>query len=147
MPELTRQQLSALSALDWLFTNEPDERRSGRSMVLAIAFLRQACNLPLDTDLRVFDHYLVNDMANSARVRDILHSIARIADAAGQGFEGAGAVVELDYSRKSFRLTRLNTAARRYIFEGFTEVEPIEPRVVGLSRWERLRIVPDLDPM
>ena len=39
---LTEQQMTALGALDWLLSRDDTDRRTGRTTVLAIAFIRQA---------------------------------------------------------------------------------------------------------
>lgn len=43
---LTEQQREALLVLDWLFDESDETRASGRSLILAIAYIRQAAKSP-----------------------------------------------------------------------------------------------------
>lgn len=46
MPTLTQQQAEALRVLDWLFSNRDEDRRTGRSHVIALAHIRAAVRAP-----------------------------------------------------------------------------------------------------
>lgn len=46
MPTLTQQQAEALRVLDWLFSNRDEDRRTGRSYVIALAHIRAAVRAP-----------------------------------------------------------------------------------------------------
>jgi hypothetical protein len=53
---LTQQQLSALPTLEWLLGEDENSRRSGRSLVIAVAAIRQACAVP-GRQIHIFDHW------------------------------------------------------------------------------------------
>jgi hypothetical protein len=53
---LTSRQLNALPTLEWLIAGDEDNRRSGRSLTIAVAAIRQACADP-GREVHVFDHW------------------------------------------------------------------------------------------
>lgn len=56
VPELTDQQREAVRALDWLLDQSMGSRRSGRTLTMAVALVRQAARNP-GTRVRWIDHY------------------------------------------------------------------------------------------
>ena len=59
LPTLHPVQQQALEALDWLYSQRPEARRSGRSTVLAFHYLRRLCRGDTNRDGYVFvdDHH------------------------------------------------------------------------------------------
>lgn len=57
--ELTQAQRTAITALDWLYSARDADRRSGRSTVLAIHYLRRMCRGDTDRDgwVSIEDHH------------------------------------------------------------------------------------------
>ena len=85
MVMITSQQRGALEALEWFFSEEEDERSSGRSAVLALAYLRQAFRLEVGTWIQVTDHV---PLKTDSEV--VLKLIARIVEDAGSSLEILG---------------------------------------------------------
>lgn len=72
---LTEQQQRAFQALRWLHSDAEIDRRTGRSYVLALAYIHQALNSPADTWIEVEDHFHGNaqvDYQLFVTIRDVL---------------------------------------------------------------------------
>jgi len=61
---LTDQQLGAIGAVEWLFDHSPLHRRSGRTLVLAVAAIRVACQHPGEW-VQIVDHVPGREPANN----------------------------------------------------------------------------------
>jgi len=115
MPEITHRQAEALRVLDWLFReDEPDARRSGRTFILALAYLRYACRRPGTDWINVEDHTHVLNRDTREADRVLLSYIANIA-------EECGAIVEIAQGR--FRMTGLDDDAYHFLMEEFVETD------------------------
>jgi len=112
MPEISHQQADALRALEWLLSDEAEDRRTGRSRILALAYLRMACRRPGTEWIRVWDHALSYGGRRSYEV--LLRYINEIATE-------AGANVDLNLNEGMFRLIGSTNESERYLFEAFTE--------------------------
>lgn len=108
MPTITRQQAVALAALDWLFDESDEHRRSGRTFVLAVAYLRRAARTGRWVDPE--DHH-----DGGSRDSD-LYLLRVIQELASQ----VGIRLDVD-GRRRFRVERLSPQAERLLFEGFVE--------------------------
>lgn len=136
MPEISHQQAEALRALEWLLTEDEGARATGRSQIMALAYLRFALNRMRGVHwgsrpsymgsswVRVVDHMhttYMGTMTNSARI--VLGYVEDIATE-------AGLAVEIRPSPQArFRITGLRqgvvdpTAPWSYIFEQFVETD------------------------
>lgn len=74
LPELTPEHLDALAALEWIHSNREEDRRTGRSTILAIHAIRRCLRGDTGRDGWVE----VDDHADGAS-RDLRHNILRIA--------------------------------------------------------------------
>ena len=93
--ELSEQQRLALPALEWLFDPSEINRRTGRTMVMAIAAMRSAVRWP-GTWIRLIDHTGEKRMADS-----MLNYIFAVAHNIGFPNEGG---LETRRSAPSFRI-------------------------------------------
>lgn len=120
MPEISHQQAAALAVLEWLFSDEEEDRRSGRSFILALAYLRWAVaradgNSSWRDWVPVEDHFLGPAPNRDQIVLNYVEEIAR----------SAGIIVETD--RHRFRLVSADAGhwifARRFLEEQFPETD------------------------
>lgn len=147
MPTISRQQAQALRVLEWLNSDSLESRRSGRTFIMALAALRNACNHPNRWE-PIEDHH------HTAQADHLLLSMI------GNLAREAGAELDVDEARRRFRVIGQHPDARRYVFEAFAEGninlgipeaelrrmrtargerEPVpEPEIERRSSWERL---------
>lgn len=120
MPEISHQQAEALATLRWLFSDEEGDRRTGRTFILALAYLRWAVeqvnrNPAWREWVAVEDHFLSQGVGRGRIVLTVIRQLA----------EDAGLVIEADAHR--FRLVRAEAghwvAAQRYLQEQFVETD------------------------
>src|SRR5579864_4706689 len=118
MPEISHQQAAALAALEWLFSDEHEDRRTGRSFILALAYLRYAVerangNSSWRDWVPVEDHFLGPAPHRDRVVLGYVEGIAR----------SAGIIVETDAHR--FRLVSADAGhwvfARNFLRDQFVE--------------------------
>jgi hypothetical protein len=109
MPAISHRQAEALRALEWLLDDDIESRRSGRSTVIAIAYLRIAARRPLGTQIRVIDHHPSRDAVDT-----VLHYVGQYAGAAG-----AAVVVGQHY----FFFTALPDSAIAFFENAFLETD------------------------
>ena len=139
MPKLTQQQTEALEALDWLLDpgDDPGVRGSGRTTVLALAYLRHAFNRVYDGRrpsvdwIPVVDHHHIMVGASVYDSRRVLRKIEGIAHQARlhvQVREGRFRVLPIDHEDLDF--------SRRFLFEEFVVGGPDEPGVPRPTSWE-----------
>jgi hypothetical protein len=112
MPEISQAQAEALKALHWLLSEDPEHRASGRSMALAIAYLRLASQHPEGTWIRVQDHTALPPNSSRIGVRVVLRYIWDLASE-------VPAPVEIREDEGDFRLLRVDDEVRRYLYTQF----------------------------
>jgi hypothetical protein len=131
--------------MEWMNGEGLEDRRTGRTFVLALAALRNACN-HLNRWLPVEDHH--HDNNSDQLLMTMIHSLA---DQAG---------IVLDVQHRRFCVVGMHPDARRFLFEEFVVGEPrlgipeherrnmrrrrgeqepvVTPEIVRRSQWERL---------
>lgn len=155
---LTSRQAIALRVLDWLYSNEDADRRSGRSTVVALAYIAEAIrrydtyrsNNPY---LFVSDHYMGPHGALSDGTsldRYLLDCICSIIEEKGSNAERI-----FQGRRSGFRLSYISYQLRDYIESQMRRAEfvfpprdehlmvlrnepPIEKPLEPQSRWKKL---------
>jgi hypothetical protein len=141
VPKLTQQQTEALEALDWLLDPGGDTgvRGSGRTTVLALAYLRHAFNRvygrrPPGDWIPVVDHHHIMGSASIYDNRWVLRKIEEIAHQARlhvQVSEGRFRVLPIDPTQEEDL-----DFSRRFLFEEFVVDGPDEPGVPRPTSWE-----------
>ena len=112
MPEISHQQADALRALEWLLSEETEDRRSGRSMTMAIAYLRLACARRNREWLHVFDHFV--SYRDARVVMGYIEEFAR----------NAHLQIVTNHTGNSFRLQgTVSVEAEHYLFDEFIETD------------------------
>jgi hypothetical protein len=120
MPEITQQQAHALEALDWLFSEANEDRRTGRTYILAVAYLRNAVNTGRWIEVE-------DPAGNRASDRWLLDTIELLARDGGIPIQRER--VSRDLGRFRFRVAEaVSPSARRWLFEGFVVSEEAERR-------------------
>ncbi len=122
MPEISHQQAEALRTLEWLLSAEDEQRRSGRSLMMALAYLRYALlrashRRPPGDWVRVVDHAHTFDESSAIIVMRYIEDIARDAGLEIQvqirgGISRFRTMAAEDYER-----------TRHYLFEEFIETD------------------------
>ena len=115
MPRLTSQQSEALNALRWLNSNDAEDRGSGRTLVLAVHYLRQA----IDQERTPTDWISVRDHFPQG-IGVISQVLQQIVEASGN----RGIIEVQRMSPYGFRLHSKPASLRRYIYEEFVQ-EPL----------------------
>lgn len=120
MPEISHQQAAALAVLEWFLDDDVTGRRSGRSMALALGFLRYAVNRTLNNSadrewIRIFDHFPMGADTSHVVLRYI-EDIAQAGDA------------QIEVQSHRFRLAYCTrpggwTTFRDYLYNEFVETD------------------------
>lgn len=148
LPILHPAQQQALEALEWLYSQRPEARRSGRSTVLALHYLRRLCRGDTDQSGYVYvdDHY-----DTQAADQHLIQHICGMASEFGLQVNHSGSNrIRLDYKnrRENIRLLldmtpceteeRLTRLAKDMMHRSRVEAGiPPGPRQ-PLTAWERL---------
>lgn len=111
MPTVSQQQAEALRALDWLYSEEDADRRSGRSLVLAVSLLRRGFSMRVEW-VAVEDHVSTRDAD-----RFLLGQIQDLAERLGISIE----IRRQRSTQPEFRVLGSGPGSRDALFNDFVE--------------------------
>ena len=114
--------------MQWLYSDDTEDRRSGRTYVLALAYVAHALD---GRWVDVIDH--VNANGTNA---NLLDTMRRIVAEHGSAYD----MLERPYR---FRITNVSEKLRSFVYSCLHEAEPLpsaerEPDPPSISAWKRL---------